>query len=60
MSYNITCSTKILTLAITSFLFILVDVLCEFVVGAGCVLSNLLLTKFLKFLAINFGSSCSY
>ena len=30
MSYIITCSTKILTLAIAPFLFISVDVLCKF------------------------------
>ena len=35
MPYNITCSTKILTLAIAPFLFILVDVLCEFAMVPG-------------------------
>ena len=30
MFYSITCSTKILTLAITPFLFIFVEVLCKF------------------------------
>ena len=30
MSYSITCSTKILTLAIALFLFISIGVLCEF------------------------------
>ena len=32
MSYNITCSTKILTLAIASFLFISAGVVCEFAI----------------------------
>ena len=31
MRYCITCSNKILTLAVAPFLFILVDVICEFV-----------------------------
>ena len=31
MLYSITCSTKILTLAIAPFLFILAEVLCKFV-----------------------------
>ena len=30
MSYNITCSTRILNLALTPVLFMLVGVLCEF------------------------------
>ena len=30
MPYSITCSNKMFTLAIVSFLFILVGVLCEF------------------------------
>ena len=36
MSYSITCSTKILTLAIALFWFILVGNICEFY-GARCV-----------------------
>ena len=32
MSYNIACSTKILTLVIASFLFISAGVLCEFTI----------------------------
>ena len=35
MPYSITCSTKILTLAIAQFLFILVGVLCVFSVVPG-------------------------
>ena len=35
MPYSIICCTKILTLAITSFLFILVDVLCQFALVPG-------------------------
>ena len=35
MPYSITCSTKILTLAIPQFLFISVDVLCEFAMVPG-------------------------
>ena len=35
MLYSITCSTKILSLAIASFLFIFVSVLCEFAMVPG-------------------------
>ena len=35
MPYSITCSTKILTLAIAPFLFILFGVLCEFAMVPG-------------------------
>ena len=35
MPYSITCSTKILTLAIAPFLFILVDVPCKFAMLPG-------------------------
>ena len=35
MSYSITCSTKILTLAIAPFLFISIGVLCEFAMVPG-------------------------
>ena len=35
MPYSITCSTKILILAIVPFLFILVGVLCEFAMVSG-------------------------
>ena len=35
MPSSITCSTKILTLAIAPFLFILVGVLCEFAMMSG-------------------------
>ena len=35
MSYIITCSTKLLTLVIAPFLFILVSVLCEFAMVPG-------------------------
>ena len=36
MSYSVTCSTKIITLAIALIWFILVDNICEFC-GARCV-----------------------
>ena len=35
MPYRIICFTRILTLAIASFLFILVDVVCEFAIVPG-------------------------
>ena len=35
MPYSITCSTKTLTMAIATFLFILVCVLCEFAMVPG-------------------------
>ena len=35
MSYSITCSTKILTLAIAPFLFVFVGVNCEFAILPG-------------------------
>ena len=35
MPYSITCSTKILTLVIATFLFILVGILCEFAMVPG-------------------------
>ena len=35
MPYSITCTTKILILAIVKILFILVDVLCEFTMVLG-------------------------
>ena len=35
MPYSITYSTKILTLAIAPFLFILIGILCEFAIVSG-------------------------
>ena len=40
MAYGITCSTKILALAIAPFLLILVRVLCEYVTLPGKILSG--------------------
>ena len=40
MPYSTTCSTKIITLAISPFLFILVDALCEFTMVVGVCTSS--------------------